>query len=252
MTVDPSEVSPPKFHAYIINLASATQRWQHLREQVEAHAIPYTRVEAVLGRELPDPLPEFDEKRFQMLTGKRRNPGEIGCYLSHLQAMRAFLATEDSHALILEDDVTLPAGITTLLSRALAHREAWNLLRLTSSREGEFVTVAALDEIYQLAYNLRVLKNTGAYLIDRHAARACLEKMLPMCLPYDVALDREWDYGFKTACIVPFPIALEEFNSQISKAPRVRIYRATTFHLFHLWTWWQRRKVRRGYLKARG
>ncbi len=31
-------------------------------------------------------------------------PGELGCTLSHLQALQLFLDTDDQYALILEDD----------------------------------------------------------------------------------------------------------------------------------------------------
>ena len=68
-----------------------------------------------------------------------------------------------------------------------------------------------------LAYNPEFVKNTGAYLINRKAAQACTQKMLPMQLPYDVALDRDWDFDFKTACIVPFPVVCKNFVTQIHK-----------------------------------
>jgi glycosyl transferase family 25 len=94
-----------------------------------------------------------------------------------------------------------------------------------------------LNGEYEISYNIRVLKNTGAYFINRNAAKCCLEKMLPMYLPYDVALDQEWKLGFKTACITPFPVQLEkEMPSQIPRAKRIRFYRSTTFHFFHIKT----------------
>lgn len=104
----------------------------------------------------------------------------------------------------------------------------------------------------ELVYNTRVLKNTGAYVINRKAAKACVDKMLPMCLPYDVALDRDWDFGFKTACIIPFPVACEDFATQINKAKRIRLYRSTTFHLFHTLTRYQRIKHRKRYAREAG
>jgi glycosyl transferase family 25 len=240
---------PFEYPVFVINLAAATMRWQHMVEQLAALNLPFTRIDAVLGRELPKPVVGFDENRFQILTGKEGNPGEIGCYFSHIKALSAFLETDASHALILEDDVTLPPELPGLLSLAVEHGEKWDLLRLTSSRVGKFIEIAKLGSHHRLAYNLKVLKNTGAYFINRKAAVACVEKMLPMRLPFDVALDREWDFGFKTACIDPFPIELEPFEGQISKARRIKIYRATTFHIFHIWTHWQRKRIRANYLR---
>tara|TARA_B110001469_G_scaffold126247_2_gene143426 strand:- start:4853 stop:5605 length:753 start_codon:yes stop_codon:yes gene_type:complete len=233
-------------HAYIINLEKSTDRMAHMRQEIEALGVPYTRIEAVYGPDLPEPIQGFDEKRFNLLTGKHKNSREIGCYLSHINAFKAFLASSASHALILEDDVHLPRELTTLLDRAIEHQAHWDLLRLSSSRQGQFIKITQLDATHQLAYNLKVLKNTGAYLITRKGAEACLNKMLPMCLPYDVALDRDWDIGIKTACIDPMPVELEDFPTQIiHKAKRIRRYRATTFHIFHLITRIQRKAYRR-------
>lgn len=237
----------PDAHVFFINLDRAVQRREHMERQLNTLGMPYTRIEAVLGKDLEEPIEGFDEKRFHVLTGKRKSPGEIGCYFSHIKALKAFLETDKPYALMLEDDVTIPANLPALLVASVKHSQTWDLLRLTSSREGKFLPIISLSNGYTLAYNLKVLKNTGGYFINRLAAEACVSKMLPMCLPFDVALDREWDFGFKTACMNPLPLELADFDGQISKAPRVRIYRATTFHLFHILTHFQRKKHRRAY-----
>ena len=239
-----------EFAAYVINLEHATARWEHMHAQLETLGIPYFRIEGVYGDRLTDPVPGYDEHSYHLRHGKVTNKREIGCYFSHIKAMKTFLASDLPYALILEDDVTLPTGIAALLEGAAVHGGAWDMLRLTSSREGEFLPFAHLPEGSELAYNLKVLKNTGAYFVNRHAARCCVDKMLPMRIPYDVALDRDWDYGFRTACIVPFPVKLEEeFPGQIPKAERIRLYRATTFHLFHLLTHFQRRLYRKRWFR---
>lgn len=240
-------------HAYIINLDRATERMAHMQSEIERVGIPYTRIEAVYGPDLPEPIEEFDEKRFNILTGKHKNPREVGCFLSHIKVFQAFLASNEPYALVLEDDVKLPDGFKQLLHQAIEQQQHWDLLRLSSSRDGAFIKIAQLDSNHQLAYNTKVLKNTGAYLISRHGAERCLSQLLPMCLPYDVALDRDWDIGIKSACITPFPVQLEDFPTQIiHKAKRIRRYRSTTFHLFHLLTHFQRIKHRKRYAREAG
>lgn len=223
------------FHAYIINLKHAEKRWEHMRSQLDALNIPYTRIEGVYGDQLTDPVDGYNERRYQILTGKTTNKREIGCYFSHMKALTCFLESDLQYALILEDDIQLPPRITTLLSESIEYAGKWDMLRLTSSREGEYLPFAKLSGEYELACNLKVLKNTGAYFVNRHAAQCCVNKMLPMCLPYDRALDREWTLGFRTVCMIPFPIQLdEEFPSQIPKAKRIRIYRIITNPLFRI------------------
>ena len=180
-------------HAYVINLAKATDRMAHMRSELNRVQIDFTRIEAVLGDELSEPINDFDERRFNQLTGKHRNKREIGCYFSHIKALKSFLETSAEHALILEDDIHLPDTLPALLGEAIKHSAHWDLLRLTSSRKGDFINIAQLDDAHQLAYNAKVLKNTGAYLINRNAAERCIKYLLPLRLRYDVALDREWD-----------------------------------------------------------
>lgn len=233
-------------HAYVINLAQATERWALMESQLEAFAIDYTRIEAVYGDKLTLPHEDYNSRKYNVLHGKTTNRRELGCYFSHIKALRAFLDSEAEHALILEDDIQLPEGILEIIDSALAYSDHWNLIRMTSFTPGEHLTFAQLNETYSLSYNLKVLKNTGAYIIDRHAAQCILDHMLPMCLPYDVALDRNWRYGFKTACISPLPILLNmDLPGQIPAAKKIRFFRSTIFHAFHLLTHIERRIYRR-------
>jgi len=237
---------------YVINLRDASERWTHMKETLDHVGLDYTRIDAVLGKDLEEPIVEFNERRFNILTGKHKNYGEIGCYLSHIKALTEFLKSDSDYALILEDDVNLPDHLPKLIDEAIAHGQHWDLLRLSSSRDGQYLKIENMSFNSELVYNTKVLKNTGAYVINRKAAQACIDKMLPMSLPFDVALDRDWDYDFKTACIIPFPVACEDFATQINKAKRIRRYRSTTFHLFHILTRYQRIKHRKRYAREAG
>lgn len=238
---------PPvhSLQTFVINLEDATKRWTHMKTALEHAGLVYTRVEAVLGKNLKEPINELNERLYNILTGKHTSYGEVGCYLSHIKALKEFLESCSDYALILEDDVKLPVHLPKLISEAIDHRQHWDLLRLSSSKDGQYIKIASMGFDSKLVYNTKVLKNTGAYVISRKAAKACIDKMMPMRLPYDVALDRDWDFGFKTACIIPFPVACEDFTTQINKAERIRRYRSTTFHLYYLLTYIQRKIYRK-------
>ncbi|RKX47706.1 MAG: hypothetical protein DRP64_00260 [Verrucomicrobia bacterium] len=238
------------YQAYIINLEHATDRWEHMRANLEGRSIPYIRIDGVYGKKLQPPIKGYNERKYHVLNGKVTNPGEVGCFFSHINALKTFLETDHPHALILEDDVTLPENIKELLDTALEYSNDWDLLRLTSSRTGQYLVFGSLPDGSEIAYNTRVLKNTGAYLINRFAAQQCIEKIMPMRLPYDEALDRDWDFGCRSACIIPFPVKLEEeMPSQIHRADRIRLYRSTTFHLFHTLTHVERIVHRKHYYR---
>jgi len=62
---------------------------------------------------------ELSAKQYFELAVKGRSnpltPGELGCTLSHLDALESFLKTDDEYALILEDDAILPENLSIKL-----------------------------------------------------------------------------------------------------------------------------------------
>jgi glycosyl transferase, family 25 len=236
---------PMNFSTFLINLDRATERMQQMDDQLQQLNIPYTRISGILGDLLEDPIKEFDEIGYQIRTGKHKNKREIGCYLSHIKVLKAFLETDHSHALILEDDARLPDDIIPLLDSALEHTNYWDLLRLSSSRKGNFIEIATLINQHKLTINTNVLKNTAAYMINRKGAERCLKHLFPMQLPYDVAIDRDWVIDIKTACICPFPVTYSDIPGQIPEVSKIKLLRATTFHIFHFIDHLRRKKHRK-------
>lgn len=230
----------------LINLDRATDRLQQMDEQLQRLGISYRRVAAVEGATLAEPIDDYDKAGYRIRIGKQTNKNEIGCYFSHINAMRALLDSDASHALILEDDALLPDDIHALLEELLEHGEHWDMVRLSSSRIGVYLPVCDLSADRRLVINTRVLKNTAGYLINRKGAERCLDCLLPMQRPYDVAIDRDWSMGLRTACVIPFPITSGEAASQIPQAPRARFWRSTTFHLLHFADHVRRRIHRKG------
>jgi glycosyl transferase family 25 len=75
--------------------------------------------------------------------------------------------------------------------------------------------------------NLGRLKGSGAYLVDRRAAAALRNYLLPMRLPYDHALDREWCWGLRALSVLPFPATQNEspFLSSVQPGTYPRLSR---------------------------
>lgn len=196
--------------AFIINLDSAPDRWAFIEASFAGSRLHLTRIPAIDGRTLRFPHPAYSRRLYRWFHGRSPNVRELACYLSHLKAMETFLATEETHALIGEDDLVLRPDFDAVLEAALPYAHTWNILRLTALGPGHPCRVVPLHGAYSLAVTLGRLKGTGAYLLDRTAAQACLARLLPMRLPYDHALDREWTMGLRAAAITPFPAAQDE------------------------------------------
>ncbi len=212
-------------HAYIINLDHAKDRWEHVSSAFSITGISFERIPAIYGSQLVLPMMEFDEARYRRKHGKRPNLGQVGCYLSHVLALRTFLRSEHEHAVICEDDSTPQPALKKLLEKAIEQQEHWDLLRLCGVHNAHPRPFRDLIDGYSLAINMTRLCGTGAYMVNRNGAEILVQRLLPMWLPIDHALDREWAFGIKVASIDPLPVdqVSHSFGSQLVAANREKL-----------------------------
>ena len=198
--------SLPSIRAYVINLDGAAKRWSHVQKIFAEAGITFARVPAIDGKTLELEPSIYSEAGYLSLHGRQTNPPEVGCYLSHVRAMRSFLDTDSELALICEDDISFGPELVTVMTAILSLRRFWNLLRLSGLSEGCPLKVQSLSPDASLCINLRRVKGAGAYLIDRKGAQTLVNSLLPMKLPFDHALDREWCHHLTAASVIPYPI----------------------------------------------
>jgi glycosyl transferase family 25 len=217
--------------AFIINLVSATYRWAFVEQSFRHSRLTLVRVPAIDGKAITLPNENYSESRYSWLHGRTSNPRELACYLSHLRAMQTFLATKETHALIGEDDILLQPDFDEALDAALAKARHWNILRLSGLRAGQPVSTGKKCGRYDLCVNFGRVKGAGAYLIDRRAATVLTEKLLPMWLPYDHAIDREWWFGLRGMSLIPFPISQTDsgFLSSVQPGTYPKLSRTRRF-----------------------
>ena len=208
-------------HAFVINLDAATDRWSFVQNSFAGSQVALCRVPAVDVKSLTFPHRDFSEHRYRWFHGRMNNPRELACYLSHLKAIETFLKTSESHGIIAEDDITLRADFDSILEALLEQAGAWNIVRLSGLSNGHPLRLSRLAGSYSLCVNLGRLKGAGAYLIDRRAAAALLSRLLPMWLPYDHAIDREWRWGLRAAYVLPFPVSQTESDFLSSVQPGI-------------------------------
>ena len=207
--------------AFIINLDSAPDRWAFIEAAFSQSRLILCRVPAIDASALKLPHPQYSERLYRWWHGRTPNVRELACYLSHLKAMEAFLATDEKHALIGEDDVVLRPDFDAALEAAMQYAHSWNILRVTGLSRGQPARLVRLSGDYSLCVSLGRLKGAGAYVIDRIAATALLARLLPMRLPYDHAFDREWVMGLRAAYITPFPASQSESEFLSSVQPGI-------------------------------
>lgn len=200
----------PTWQAYVINMPTAHKRWADVEARLVAAQIPFQRIEAVVGKDVPLPHPDFDEAWHRRLSGRRPIPAEIGCYFSHLAAMDAFLRTDHSHGLFLEDDAVFTPRLVDTIAAALRHAAAWDVLRLATVSTNRVIPAIALEDGSSLGVNLTRTKGSAAYMLDRRAAETLRRRLRPMCMAYDIAYDLEYLWGLRALAVTPYPIVADE------------------------------------------
>jgi glycosyl transferase family 25 len=193
---------------YVINLDRDVERMASLAGSLQALALPFERVSAVLGKQVPD----WEKLVDAGLYGARNRlpmprPGEVGCYLSHLKAMESFLQTDAPWCVILEDDVEVKPECVGVLD-ALGKQDDWDLVKLFCFHSGLPVRKRALTASHHLVVHLTRTTSSAAYAVNRRAAETLLKSMRPISEQVDHALERPWETGLRVRGVRPLPVVL--------------------------------------------
>jgi glycosyl transferase family 25 len=233
------DLSDLPLKTYLINLDRAADRLSAMQDKLNSMGLPFERVAAVDGQTLELPISDFREGTYRLLHGRRGNPAEVGCYLSHIECAKRLLASESEFALILEDDLEFPPDLKQLLRAAIEANADWDILRLSTVNRGRKYPFAGLTSQRSFAVALTREKGSGAYLLNRRAAAWFVEKLVPMRLPFDLAFDLEYLAGLKAAFVFPVPINQDTgLPSQIQAKRRtyhLRRWRYVTVQPYRAW-----------------
>ncbi|WP_326534458.1 glycosyltransferase family 25 protein [Pseudorhodoferax sp.] len=199
-------------HTWVINLDKDEARLRRITQQLEPTGLAWTRMPAVLGRELPADQQQvlLDAGAYRRKHGKDPALGELGCYLSHLAVMRALLASPHQAALVLEDDALLTPALLPVLQGLMAQPRRWDMVKLSAVHSGTPQPVLALAPGHHLAVMLSRCTGSSAYVVNRRAAEAYVAALLPMTLPYDHVFDQGWTYRLKVRLVTPTPCVHDE------------------------------------------
>lgn len=191
---------------YAINLRSSKERWATILSAAQNAGIDLSRIDAVDGRKHDvNGYSEFDLAKFMRCNGRPPLPGEIGCYRSHVRALRAFYDSDAASAVILEDDAPINSKLMPY-ARMLSNRfsdHRW-VVRLSAHRAPLFEKLEDGLDGYALGQCwFGPTGSASAYWVSRPAAGQLLTSLLPGYLPFDVMLERSWETGVTTLQVKP-------------------------------------------------
>ena len=233
-----------RLHVWVINLDRSPERLAAIAADLDRLGLPWTRHPAVDARQLrPDQRAQLDAKVFRRQHGMEPALGEVGCYLSHVEVMQAFLQTDMDFAVILEDDARLGDRLPGVLQALQGCADRWDTVKLSAVHSGTPQACLRLDAQTELSIMLTRCTGSSAYVINRRAAETYLRGLLPIRLPYDHVFDQGWTFGLHVRLAHPPPIGHPQDNVSTIVATGSRKfpwYRRLSTHVFRVGNEWRR------------
>ncbi|MEM1433768.1 MAG: glycosyltransferase family 25 protein [Pseudomonadota bacterium] len=144
---------------------------------------------------------------------------EIGCYLSHLRAVRQAFEEGVERLCLLEDDVALEAGFGDVF-RGLQDLtdQRYEFVRLMALKHRRRKPAKTLPANRMLTRPFKGLCGTQGYVVNRNGMRKILEHGTRIWRPIDKFYDHFWDTGLACYLVEPHIIFELPSPSSISKS----------------------------------
>ncbi len=201
-----SEIWP----SYVINLAANTARMDNARRQLQAHGLPFHRIEGVNGWHLSpaDIARVYDAKANRARARHDLVPAEIGCYLSHIDAWRAIAEGSGGGGFIFEDDFDADDSLAGVLAALTQDGGVdWDMVKLFTFDPGSRIVASRqLAPDLSLVVPYRVPTCLIGYGLTRVAAQRLAERATPFFRPVDEDQKYFWETGLRVALTLPAPI----------------------------------------------
>lgn len=207
----------PGMGIFAVALPHFRQRYEYIVAHMQSHFGSSFEVLGVMGK---------DCSASDLAEGIRLSPGQIGCAMSHLGIYRRMIEQDLDCALVVEDDVVLPADIHKILHAIGPLLRRGEVIQLNNWKDGDCLLsrvamsqVAGLN-LYQ-PLDATALGSACAYVIDRQAAESILKINFPLCVTAD-----NWEYFYQKDCLstarvaFPSPVTLKAFESTLVHSGR--------------------------------
>ena len=199
---------------YLINLDRSSDRLLSAERHFNAIGLPFERIVAIDASKEDLSVFPIDRKAFRRTHGRETiRAGEIGCYFSHLRALRTFLASEREFGIILEDDVLPQKQLLTVLEELFLYASDWDLVTLFHFHRGGPIVVRQVKE-FSMNVNIAHISSAAAYLLTRHSAQKLISHLEVMRACIDHSLYESWKHGLRLRSVRPMPIQLATQSHQ--------------------------------------
>lgn len=206
-------------YAYVINLDRSADRRKHMIAELKRTDLDYEFVSACDGRDLDPNDPSIITPELFTKSPFPANHGATA--LSHIRCYERMIAHGRDAALVLEDDVLLPADVNVLTDAVAAHLRGSEvaLLSFTNPEPMKMAREGALPLPHGRTLVLPIdpwqLASGSAYVITREACERMIKSLVPVR-----ACPDEWGYFYHEGlldgvrCVVPATVSgANQFHS---------------------------------------
>jgi GR25 family glycosyltransferase involved in LPS biosynthesis len=243
---------------FAINLDRSPDRWKLIASGFSDLPWPLLRVRAVDGRDVAATLairghtlsvePDgvgWSHSRLRMVS-----VAEEACFCSHLAALRQFLDTSHTHALILEDDARVVATIETCIADLSNLMGGPQIVKLSGSHQSGRRPAFRVQAVGQqtLVRSLQPASNTVAYMVTRESAGRIIAAAGRILLPFDDFLSAPGLHGCEMLHVSPWLISNKGSGSESTLSGSRSIHRKNKRRGLLAWGLqaWRRTNLRLG------
>ena len=209
----------PALATYIITLNPGGERAQKLLQSVQRQGINAAFFPAVDGRQGMPELLEGESIEQQRSMNQRLthlSGSEVGCYLSHLRAIRLAYESGFAHACILEDDIDIEPAFGQVLTLLLDQPEQREFIRLMGLKRQRRKILEKIGGEHTLTRPLKGVLGTQGYLINRAGMLKVLTCGSAIAKPIDKFYDHFWESDLQAYCVEPHLIWEQPNTSSIA------------------------------------
>jgi len=170
---------------FVISLKKSVERRETVYRVLNSQSINFEFIDAIDGRVKPFPLQErFNEKKFIDHRGRPAEPGELGCYASHMLAWEKVSEINEA-CVVLEDDFILSDEFISGIKICERWIQDYSFIRLEPWKTKLFYSVDSYEK-YSLKRFLKIPQCATGYMISPSCAKAFLSTCKEIYLPVDV------------------------------------------------------------------
>lgn len=199
-------------------MLNSADRRKRAQEELSKTNLDWAFLDAVDGRLLQFPIPEYLANKVENLLGFQLMPGEIGAFMSHKKAWQLCIAKQKP-TLILEDDFVVLPHFELAIDYLLNSFHDWDLIRLQALGESSC-------EVIQNVGSFSVVKNDAdalgctAYIVKPAAAKALLDGAQHIYEPIDHYIEHRSVHGKFFLAVKPYPVDISYSPTTVDRPER--------------------------------